>query len=98
HLDYARQVLGRLRDAEVRASCHERNETMGYKVRAGTVSKIPYLLIVGDREVQDGTVSVRSHDHGDEGPVGVEEFPRRVREEIEQKRLPAGFRVAFAGD
>ncbi len=98
HLDYARQVLGRLRDADVRASCHERNETMGYKVRAGTVNKIPYLLIVGDREVDDGTVSVRSHDHGDEGAVEVEQFLRRVKEEIEQKRLPAGFRVAFAGD
>lgn len=91
HVECARGVLRGLEGAGVRASCDERNETMGYKVRSGTVDKVPYLLIVGDREVRDGTVSVRSHDHGDEGPVGVDDFLKRVREEIEQKRLPAEF-------
>jgi threonyl-tRNA synthetase len=91
HLDYAREVTGRLREAGVRAACDERNETMGYKVRAGTVMKVPYLLIVGDREVEAGTVSVRSHERGDEGASPVEEFLQRVREEIEDRRLPAGF-------
>jgi len=91
HGEYARGVLAKLREAGVRADCDERNETMGYKVRAGIVDKVPYLLVVGDREAADGTVSVRSHDGGDEGAVGVDEFVTRIVEEIESKRLPAGF-------
>ena len=91
HGEYARGVLAKLREAGVRADCDERNETMGYKVRAGIVDKVPYLLVVGDREAADGTVSVRSHDGGDEGVVGADEFVARIVEEIESKRLPAGF-------
>jgi threonyl-tRNA synthetase len=90
HVEYARQVRGRLRDAGVRAGCDERNETMGYKVRAGTLDRTPYLLVVGDREVAGGTVSVRSHERGDEGAVPLAEFLVRVRAEIEEKRLPDG--------
>ena len=74
----------------MRATCDERNETMGYKVRAGTVEKVPYLLVVGDREVAAGTVSVRSHENGDEGAVAVADFLARITEEIAEKRLPAG--------
>ncbi|MHC4789114.1 MAG: His/Gly/Thr/Pro-type tRNA ligase C-terminal domain-containing protein, partial [Planctomycetota bacterium] len=62
-----------------------------YKVRAGTVEKVPYLLIVGDRELEGGTVSVRSHEGGDEGAVPVGEFLERVCGEIEDRSLPAGF-------
>ena len=89
HLDYARGVLKRLLEAGVRASCDERNETMGYKVRAGTVDKVPYLLVVGDREVQNGAVSVRSHDNCDEGAVALSEFMHRLRQEVQTKQLPA---------
>ncbi len=88
HLEYSREVLQKLLDAGVRATCDERSETMGYKVRAGTMDKVPYLLIVGDREVENGTVSVRSHEGGDEGAVGLEEFLERLLDEIEEKRLP----------
>ncbi len=90
HVEYARAVLGQLEEAGVRASCDERNETMGYKVRSGALDKVPYLLIVGDREVESGAVSVRSHDGGDEGAVEVAGFLARIKQEIEQKRLPAG--------
>ncbi|MGD2174088.1 MAG: threonine--tRNA ligase [Candidatus Brocadiaceae bacterium] len=91
HVEYARKVLARLEGEAVRASVDDRNETMGYKVRSGTVEKVPYLLIVGDREVENGTVSVRSHDRGDEGPSPVDEFVARVVEEIRTRELPAGF-------
>jgi len=91
HLSYAREVTHRLRQAGLRASCDERNQTMGYKIRSGTVEKVPYLLVVGDREVRDGTVSVRSHEGGDEGSVPVDELVARLGEEVAQKRLPAGF-------
>jgi threonyl-tRNA synthetase len=63
---------------------------MGYKVRAGTVDKVPYLLIVGDRETEAGTVSVRSHDRGDEGAVSADEFLARIGEEVRTRQLPAG--------
>ncbi|MHC4592861.1 MAG: threonine--tRNA ligase, partial [Planctomycetota bacterium] len=91
HVEYARGVLRQLEEAGVRASCDERNETMGYKVRSGTVMKVPYLLVVGDREAADGTVSVRSHEKGDEGAAPLGEFLQRLRGEIGEKRLPAEF-------
>jgi threonyl-tRNA synthetase len=91
HLPYARQVADRLREAGLRASADDRNETVSYKIRNGTMQKVPYLLVVGDREVESGTVSVRSHDRGDEGPAGVDEFTARVAAEVTEKRLPAQF-------
>jgi len=91
HRDYADSVLQALRERGIRATCDARNEKTGYKVRAGTVEKVPYLLIVGDREVESGTVSVRSHERGDEGPAPLEEFIRRVADQIERKALPEGF-------
>jgi threonyl-tRNA synthetase len=91
HVEYAEQVQRQLRAAGVRATVDDRNETMGYKVRAGTVDKVPYLLIVGDREVENGTVSVRSQEEGDEGPVPVDEFLDRIEREIAEKQLPAEF-------
>jgi threonyl-tRNA synthetase len=92
HHDYARQVLEKLQEREIRASSDERNEKTGYKVHEGIDEKVPYLLIIGDREVENGTVSVRSHDHGDEGPVPMEEFIERVVEEIQTKALPESFK------
>jgi len=85
HVEYARQVRERLKAEGVRASVDERNESMGYKVRAGTMDKIPYLLIVGDRELENDAVSVRTHTGGDEGAVSVDEFVARVRGEIANK-------------
>mgnify|MGYP000291177193 CR=1 FL=1 len=89
HMEYARKVRDRLREAGLRATCDERNEKTGYKVHSGTDDKVPYLLIVGDREVEEGTVSVRSHDDGDEGAVSLETFVNRITSEVEDKQLPA---------
>jgi len=97
HHAYARRVVQRLREAGIRATSDERNEKTGYKVRAGTAEKVPYLLIVGEREARSGTVSVRSHDRGDEGPVALEEFVRRIRAEVDSKQLPAGFQSRSGG-
>ncbi len=91
HVEYARQVLARLQEADIRATVDERNETMGYKVRAGTVAKVPYLLVVGDREVENGAVAVRTHEQGDEGAVSVDEFLARVTEDVRTKALPPGY-------
>jgi threonyl-tRNA synthetase len=91
HVEYARGVQAKLEEAGVRASVDDRNQTMGYKVRSGTVEKVPYLLIVGDREAENGAVSVRSHPAGDEGAVSLADFVARIRQEIAEKRLPEGF-------
>jgi threonyl-tRNA synthetase len=87
HVQYARAVQERLKAAGVRASVEARSDTIGYKIRAGVMDKVPYLLIVGDREVQNDAVSVRTHERGDEGAVAVEEFGRRITGEIESKKL-----------
>jgi len=94
HVDYAEKVLRTLKAEGLRAASDARNEKTGWKVRAGTVDKVPYLLIVGDREVEGGTVSVRSHDRGDEGSVGLDEFVARIVSEVESKQLPADFEQA----
>ena len=91
HQEYAASVLGALRQGGIRATCDERNEKTGWKVRVATEDKVPYMLIVGKREMESGTVSVRSHDQGDEGAAPLEQFLERIRGEIERRALPDGF-------
>ncbi len=93
HAEYAKTVLQTLTTAGIRAAMDDRNEKTGYKVHSGTKEKVPYLLIVGDREVESGTVSIRSHDFGDEGPAPIEELTERLQREIEDKILPKDFDV-----
>ena len=81
HLEYGASVAARLREAGVRAELDERLETVARKIRDGELRKIPYMLIVGDREAASDRVSVREHRGGDEGAVSVEEFAERVIEE-----------------
>jgi len=91
HAEYARRICDILRKHNIRAECDERNEKTGYKVHSGNKDKIPYLLIVGDKEVESDTVSVRSHARGDEGACPVEDLIERLLSEIENKRLPENF-------
>jgi len=91
HRPYARSVVRALKERGIRATCDERNAKTGFKVHAGTADKVPYLLIVGDREVAEGTVSVRSHAHGDEGAAPLAQFVDRVAAEIQSRALPAEF-------
>jgi threonyl-tRNA synthetase len=81
HLEYGAEVLARLRDAGVRAELDERVESVGRKIRDAELRKIPYMLIVGDREREAGEVSLREHRHGDSGSLTVEAFTERVRAE-----------------
>jgi threonyl-tRNA synthetase len=85
HVGYAREVAGRLREAGVRTEVDERSESVGKKIREGEVRKVPYMLVVGDQEQTDGTVSVRRHREGDLGAAPVEEFVERARDEIERR-------------
>jgi threonyl-tRNA synthetase len=88
HHEYAHRVRDLLSERGVRVTSDDRNEKTGYKVHEANDDKVPYMLIVGDREVENGTVSVRSHENGDEGPVATEEFIERITREIADKVLP----------
>ena len=78
HLDYARGVVDELTGAGVRVRLDERAESVGRKIRDAELAKIPLMLIVGDREQEQASVSVRSHDGGDEGAAEVGELARRL--------------------
>ena len=78
---YARGVLAVLRKAGLRAECDLRSETIGYKIRAHTLQGVPYLLVLGDREQQEGTVAVRSREAGDVGAMSLEDFMARAAAE-----------------
>jgi threonyl-tRNA synthetase len=77
-LDYARTVAAKLGSAGIRNECDERNEKMGFEIREAQMRKIPYMLIVGEREKEAGTVSVRSRSEGDRGSTSVDTFISEV--------------------
>jgi len=80
--DYAKKVLNLLNNSEIRALIDDRNEKAGRKIRDAEMMKIPYMLVVGEREENEGTVSVRRHGRGDLGPQRTEDFIRMVQDEV----------------
>lgn len=85
---YSQKVLNLLENNEIRALANHRNDTIGKKIRDAEMSKIPYMLIVGDQEEQDGTVSVRKHGEGDIGTMTVEDFSELIKKEIKKTLNP----------
>lgn len=83
HVPYARQVKDQLAAAGIRVELDERNEKISYKIREAQVQKVPYMLVVGGKEVESGTVAVRHRRRGDLGPMTVPELLQRLRHEIE---------------
>ena len=81
---YAQKVLNLLEIDEIRALVDNRNETIGKKIREAEMKKIPYMLIVGEQEEKDGTISVRKHSQGDMGTMKVEEFANLIKDEIKE--------------
>ena len=84
-MDYARGVKERLQAAGVRVELDERNEKIGYKIREAQLEKVPYMLVVGQKEVEAGKVAVRDRRKGDQGARGLEEFLAEIGAEIEAK-------------
>jgi threonyl-tRNA synthetase len=78
HHAYAGQVAKRLTESKVRVEIDGRNEKMGYKIREAQTQKIPYMLVVGDKESQSGEVSVRNRFSGDEGAQSLESFLEKI--------------------
>ncbi|MDP5106048.1 threonine--tRNA ligase [uncultured Polaribacter sp.] len=81
--NYSEKVLELLENAEIRTLVDDRNEKTGRKIRDAEVSKVPYMLVLGEKEEEDGTVSVRKHGEGDLGTFTIEEFVSLVQKEIE---------------
>ncbi len=82
HLDYARQVHERLREVGFRAELDARRETLGYKIRHHQTQKVPYMLIVGDKEVEGNLVAVRSRETGDLGQMTLDALIERLQGEL----------------
>ena len=81
HNEYAEGVLGELREAGLRARADERTESVGKKIRDAELARAPYMLVVGDRELEGGKVAVRHHGEGDLGEMTVPELVERLRSE-----------------
>ena len=81
--DYAEKVLHLLNNSEIRTLVDRRNEKAGKKIREAEMMKIPYMLVVGEREEAENTVSVRKHGQGDQGVETVESFINQLKREIE---------------
>jgi len=86
HHAFAREVLARLEATGFRVELDDRNERVGYKIREAQLQKIPYMLVIGDREVGSGTVAVRHRAEGDLGPMSVEGFADRLEAEVRSKQ------------
>ncbi|MDY4761522.1 threonine--tRNA ligase [Streptococcus thoraltensis] len=88
HVDYAWEVAKKLRDLGIRADVDERNEKMQYKIRQSQTSKIPYQLIVGDKEMEDKSVNVRRYGKNETETVPVESFIEAIQADIARKSRP----------
>ena len=79
---YVGEVRRQLADAGFRVAADVRNEKVGYKIREAQLQKVPYMLVVGDKEIEAGAVAVRSRDKGDQGPRPVDAFLADARNEL----------------
>lgn len=82
YVDYAQKVLNLLRKHDIRATIDERNEKAGRKIRDAEMKKVPFMLIVGEKEEAEGTLSVRRHQEGDLGTMSIEKFVEIINKEI----------------
>lgn len=87
HKDYAYEVLAQLKKAGIRANVDDRNEKMGYRIRENQLQKVPYMLVVGDKEIADGTVAPRDRKELLNGVLPLADFITYAKKEIEEKRL-----------
>lgn len=88
HLDYIYDIKKQLEDAGiVRVEIDDRSEKIGYKIREAQLEKIPYMLVIGDKDIENKTVSVRSRKDGDIGAMSIGEFIERITDDVNTKRI-----------
>ncbi len=80
--DYAQKIQDELIEAGIRSEADLRNEKLGYKIREARMQRVPYMVIVGEKEVEEGTISVRRRDEGDIGAMKAEELIKKIQEEV----------------
>ena len=85
--DYAKDLAEKMKSKGIRAEVDDRSEKIGFKIREAQMNKIPYSLIIGEKEIEENKVSVRKRDEGDKGSVSQDEFIASLLEEIEEKRI-----------
>ena len=84
--EYAEEVAKKLRQIKVRVEVDESNEKIGYKIRKAQLEKVPYMLVIGAKEIESNAVAVRSRKSGDIGQMQVDEFICKIQEEITNKK------------
>jgi len=83
HIEYAKKVQDELRAIGIRVKLDDRNEKIGYKIREAQLEKVPYMLVIGNNEMEQNAVGVRSHKNGDEGAVSLDEFKSKIKYEVD---------------
>lgn len=86
-MDYAKEVEQKLEDAGIRSELDEQDQKIGYKIRQAQMKKIPYMIVVGQKDMEQGVVSVRSRFKGDEGQKTLEQFINEIKTEIDTKEI-----------
>jgi threonyl-tRNA synthetase len=86
HAEYAQEVLGKLREAHIRAEINADDESLGKRIREAKLMKVPYLFVVGDKEMEAGTVNVESR-RGDEGAKAIPEITQILVGEIRNRAV-----------
>ena len=81
--EYAKELAKKMMDDDIRVEVDDRNEKIGYKIREAQMQKIPYMLVIGDKEIENGSVGVRSRKDGDIGQMNQDEFIEKVKHEVE---------------
>lgn len=88
HLDYTYEIKKKLEEnGIIRVEIDDRSEKLGFKLREAQLEKIPYMIVIGDKDIEQGAVSVRSRKEGDLGSMPVDSFIARIKEEIDTKKL-----------
>ena len=84
---YAKEIATKLKNADLRVELDDRNEKIGYKIREAQLLKIPYMIIVGEKEMESNTISVRSRDQGELGSQELEFFIENLLEDVETRKI-----------
>jgi threonyl-tRNA synthetase len=85
--EYAKNIFNELKNSGIRVIFDERNEKIGYKIREAENKKVPYMVVLGEKEKESGNITVREHKKGDIGKFGLKEFIENLKFKISQKLI-----------
>lgn len=85
YADYSLKVFNQLKESGFRVEFDDRNEKIGYRIREAETKKIRYMIILGDKEKESGSISIRKHKEGDQGSLALSEFIDKIASEIKNK-------------